>query len=134
VYLTFGSVPKNSWKKARKFLGSVGNRNCHMATSVQGFLSTLDTPNEDKSQPLKEEPQPAPYASPPIPEEPPKDNLENVKLFLGQLPNTMYEQGLCDLFSPFGEITEVKILLDKITNVHKGIFRYYFINLKVALF
>jgi len=48
------------------------------------------------------------------------DDLQNVKLFLGQIPCHMWEDGLRELFGPYGDITGVKILTDKVTGMHKG--------------
>jgi len=49
-----------------------------------------------------------------------QEDFQNVKLFLGQLPNTMEEDQLKQMFSPFGDITGIKILKDRITGMHKG--------------
>jgi CUG-BP- and ETR3-like factor len=43
-----------------------------------------------------------------------------VRLFLGQLPNFMWETELRQLFSPYGSIIEIKVLKDKETGMHKG--------------
>ena len=46
---------------------------------------------------------------------------EGMKLFVGQLPKTMEEGEIRSFFESFGPISEVVVLRDKLTGVHKGI-------------
>jgi RNA recognition motif-containing protein len=49
------------------------------------------------------------------------DNMENKKkLFVGNLPWSMTEDGIRDLFSEFGEITQVSLITDRMTGRSKG--------------
>jgi RNA recognition motif-containing protein len=41
-------------------------------------------------------------------------------LFVGSIPFKFKEQDLIDLFSPFGEVKSVKIVIDKTTRQNKG--------------
>ena len=43
-----------------------------------------------------------------------------VKLFVGQIPKTLEEDGVREVFHEFGEIVEVVILRDRRTNMHQG--------------
>jgi len=43
-----------------------------------------------------------------------------VKLFVGQIPKTLEEDGVREVFQEFGEIVEVVILRDRRTNMHQG--------------
>merc|ERR1719331_3093681 len=45
---------------------------------------------------------------------------EVVKLFVGQIPKTLEEDGVREVFQEFGEIVEVVILRDRRTNMHQG--------------
>lgn len=42
------------------------------------------------------------------------------KLFVGQLPFTISEPELTELFQPFGELQEVTIIRDRFTGQHRG--------------
>jgi len=44
----------------------------------------------------------------------------NKKLYVGSLPYSVSEEELKDLFSPFGEIESVRIIIDKATGQSKG--------------
>lgn len=44
----------------------------------------------------------------------------SVKLFVGQLPSTVDEAGLRQIFSEFGNVLETVILRDRATNTHRG--------------
>ncbi len=46
--------------------------------------------------------------------------MDKKKLYVGNLPWSMNEQGLKDLFAQFGEITEAIIINDRYTNRSKG--------------
>jgi CUG-BP- and ETR3-like factor len=48
------------------------------------------------------------------------DLYDNAKLFIGQIPKTMNHEELRTLFTPFGEIVEVKILTDRPSGLHRG--------------
>merc|ERR1719331_3430575 len=43
-----------------------------------------------------------------------------VKLFVGQIPKTLEEDGVREVFQEFGEIAEIVILRDRRTNMHQG--------------
>lgn len=43
-----------------------------------------------------------------------------MKLYIGNLPNSITEQELQDLFAPFGEITSINIIKDKFTGQPRG--------------
>jgi len=45
---------------------------------------------------------------------------EVVKLFVGQIPKTLEEDGVREVFHEFGEIVEVVILRDRRTSMHQG--------------
>merc|ERR1719506_3636625 len=45
---------------------------------------------------------------------------EVVKLFVGQIPKTLEEDGVREVFQEFGEIVEIVILRDRRTNMHQG--------------
>jgi RNA recognition motif-containing protein len=44
----------------------------------------------------------------------------NKKLYVGSLPYSVTEEELRDLFSPFGDIESVRIIMDKATGQSKG--------------
>ena len=44
----------------------------------------------------------------------------NKKLYVGSLPYSVTEEELKDLFSPFGDIESVRIIMDKATGQSKG--------------
>ena len=46
--------------------------------------------------------------------------MDKKKLYVGNLPWSVNEQSLKDMFSPFGEITEVVIISDRYTGRSKG--------------
>lgn len=49
------------------------------------------------------------------------DNMENKKkLFVGNLPWSMTQDGIQELFSEFGEITQVSLITDRMTGRSKG--------------
>jgi len=49
------------------------------------------------------------------------DNMENKKkVFVGNLPFSMTQDGLQSLFSEFGEITQVSLITDRMTGRSKG--------------
>lgn len=48
------------------------------------------------------------------------DQAMNKKLYVGSLPYSVAEEDLRDLFSPFGEIESVRIIIDKATGQSKG--------------
>lgn len=49
------------------------------------------------------------------------DNMENKKkIFVGNLPFSMTQDAIQDLFSEFGEITEVSLITDRMTGRSKG--------------
>lgn len=49
------------------------------------------------------------------------DNMENKKkIFVGNLPFSMTQDGLQSLFSEFGEITQVSLITDRMTGRSKG--------------
>jgi len=49
------------------------------------------------------------------------DNMENKKkLFVGNLPWSMTEDSIRELFSEFGEITQVSLITDRMTGRSKG--------------
>jgi cold-inducible RNA-binding protein len=43
------------------------------------------------------------------------------KLFVGNLPYSLTEQELTDLFSQYGEIVDIKLIIDRMTGRPKGI-------------
>lgn len=43
-----------------------------------------------------------------------------IKLFVGQVPKDMDEDALRQYFTEFGEIFDLSIIRDKITNSHRG--------------
>ena len=45
---------------------------------------------------------------------------EVVKLFVGQIPKTLEEDGVREVFQEFGEIVEVVVLRDRRTGMHQG--------------
>lgn len=55
-------------------------------------------------------------------QQPPPQQLrgEVVKLFVGQIPKTLEEDGVREVFQEFGEIVEIVILRDRRTNLHQG--------------
>lgn len=49
------------------------------------------------------------------------DNMvDNTKIFVGNLPFSMTQDGLQELFAKFGEITEVSLITDRMTGRSKG--------------
>ena len=49
------------------------------------------------------------------------DNMENKKkIFVGNLPFSMTQDGLQNLFSEFGEITQISLITDRMTGRSKG--------------
>ncbi|NMB83946.1 RNA-binding protein [Candidatus Roizmanbacteria bacterium] len=46
--------------------------------------------------------------------------MDKKKLFVGNLPWSVNEQSLKDMFSPFGEITEAIVINDRYTGRSKG--------------
>ena len=43
-----------------------------------------------------------------------------IKLFVGQIPKHYEREDIEDIMSEFGEIVEISVIRDKITNEHKG--------------
>jgi CUG-BP- and ETR3-like factor len=43
-----------------------------------------------------------------------------VKLFVGQIPKTMEEDGIRPIMEEYGVVKEIKIIRDKLTNAHRG--------------
>jgi RNA recognition motif-containing protein len=43
-----------------------------------------------------------------------------MKLYVGNLPHSLTEQDLTDLFSPYGNIKESKLIVDRDTNKSRG--------------
>lgn len=43
------------------------------------------------------------------------------KLFVGNLPYTVTDQQLSDIFSQYGELVDVKVIIDRMTGRSKGI-------------
>jgi RNA recognition motif-containing protein len=54
--------------------------------------------------------------------------MDKKKLFVGNLPWSINEQSLKDLFSPFGEISEAIIINDRDTGRSKGFGFVTFVN------
>jgi cold-inducible RNA-binding protein len=50
------------------------------------------------------------------------------KLFVGNLPYSVNEQQLSDMFAEFGELVEVKVISDRMTGRPKGIAFVEFVN------
>ena len=50
----------------------------------------------------------------------PIDITSQVKLFVGQVPKSMDEEGLYHVFADFGPIADLTIIRDKVSNMHKG--------------
>ena len=48
------------------------------------------------------------------------DNQDNKKLYVGNLPWSMTNDSLRDLFSEFGEVTEAVIISDRMSGRSKG--------------
>jgi cold-inducible RNA-binding protein len=48
------------------------------------------------------------------------DQAMNKKLYVGSLPYSVSEEELRDLFSPYGDIESVRIIIDKATGQSKG--------------
>src|SRR3989338_5146018 len=46
--------------------------------------------------------------------------MDKKKLYVGNLPWSANEQSLKDMFSPFGEITEAIVIMDRYTGRSKG--------------
>ena len=46
---------------------------------------------------------------------------DTTKLFVGQIPKTMQEQDLTDMFAQYGNIVELAVIRDKFTNTSKGV-------------
>lgn len=42
------------------------------------------------------------------------------KMYVGNLPYSMTDEGLKGLFAEFGEVTDAKVIMDKFTNRSKG--------------
>lgn len=57
------------------------------------------------------------------------DNAENkCKLFVGNLPWSMSQDAIADLFAEFGEIKEVSLITDRMTGRSKGFAFVEFVN------
>lgn len=54
--------------------------------------------------------------------------MDKKKLFIGNLPWSINEQSLKDLFAPFGEISEVVVINDRYTGRSKGFGFVTFVN------
>ncbi|PIZ65400.1 RNA-binding protein [Candidatus Roizmanbacteria bacterium CG_4_10_14_0_2_um_filter_36_9] len=48
------------------------------------------------------------------------DQNQNNKIFIGNLPWTVRDEGLREIFSQFGEITDAVVIIDRRTNRSKG--------------
>ena len=51
---------------------------------------------------------------------PPTDDIRGSNLYVANLPRTMTQEELTNLFTPYGEIVNVKILMDSFTGLSKG--------------
>ncbi|VDD76133.1 unnamed protein product [Mesocestoides corti] len=47
-------------------------------------------------------------------------NLNALKLFIGQIPRFMNEVDIRPIFEEFGPISDILVLRDKLTGIHKG--------------
>ncbi len=46
--------------------------------------------------------------------------MDKKKLYVGNLPWSLNDQSLKEMFSPFGEVTEAVVIMDKYTSRSKG--------------
>ncbi|RZF41889.1 hypothetical protein LSTR_LSTR016572, partial [Laodelphax striatellus] len=44
---------------------------------------------------------------------------DNIKMFVGQIPRTMDENDLREMFSEFGRVHQINVLRDKVTGLSK---------------
>ena len=65
---------------------------------------------------------------------PPTEDIRGSNLYVANLPRSMTQEELTNLFSPYGQIVNVKILMDSFTGLSKGKFFYIFclFNVKVT--
>lgn len=52
---------------------------------------------------------------------PPSDDIKDTNLYVTNLPRNMTEENLFALFAPFGEIVQKKLLVDRHTNLPRGV-------------
>ncbi|ODN04337.1 Sex-lethal [Orchesella cincta] len=52
---------------------------------------------------------------------PPSDDIKDTNLYVTNLPRSMTEEHLFTLFAPFGEIVQRKLLVDRYTNLPRGV-------------
>ncbi|CAL8099657.1 unnamed protein product [Orchesella dallaii] len=52
---------------------------------------------------------------------PPSDDIKDTNLYVTNLPRSMTEEHLFALFAPFGEIVQRKLLVDRYTNLPRGV-------------
>lgn len=52
---------------------------------------------------------------------PPSDDIKDTNLYVTNLPRSMTEEDLFALFAPFGEIVQRKLLVDRYTNLPRGV-------------
>ncbi|XP_039285767.1 CUGBP Elav-like family member 1 [Nilaparvata lugens] len=58
---------------------------------------------------------------------------DNIKMFVGQIPRTMDENDLREMFSEFGRVHQINVLRDKVTGLSKGCCFVTFYTRKSAL-
>ena len=48
-----------------------------------------------------------------------------IKMFVGQVPKSMDEEQLKDMFEEFGRVHSINVLRDKATGISKGMYTFY---------
>lgn len=94
-------------------------------TSAFG-IAEITSQIEDGSSPTAENPSPGS----PVQEQPDPDNI---KMFVGQIPRTLTEADLRNMFQEFGRVHQINVLRDKVTGVSKGKRQQFFILLSTFL-
>ena len=82
------------------------------STSAFG-IADITSKIEDGSSPTAGNPSPGS----PVQEQPDPDNI---KMFVGQIPRTLSEAELRNMFQEFGRVHQINVLRDKVTGVSKG--------------